>query len=260
MSTLKIQTIFDLIKNKEPRGFELLYEQHFRMIYGIAYSVTADEQMSKDAVQNVLLKLYQLEPNKFPKAHELTWLYTVTKNEALQLLRKEKSSVSMDVMGELPVMDKGIEEFADLNTYYSLIEPLSSQQKQVVTLKVLGGLSHKEIAQMLDRPIGTIQWIYNTSIKQLRIALYALSVPVVAFGAAFLYKLTSYLDSIQMGRNPRLRMAASALRFDSWIVVFGAAFVCALVAWILFFLNTDKFPLQSKSRASKERGKPASFY
>lgn len=83
MHTVKIETIFDLMKNKEPRGFELLYEHHFRMMYGIAYSVTSNDELSKDAVQNALIKLFKLDHHKFPKSHELSWLYVVVKNEAL---------------------------------------------------------------------------------------------------------------------------------------------------------------------------------
>lgn len=158
MNTVKIETIFDLMKNKEPRGFELLYEQHFRIMYGIAYSITGNDELSKDAVQNTLIKLFGLEPHKFPKTHELTWLYTVVKNEALMLLRKEKPVVDISaVAGKLPVIDKSIEDFADMENYYSLISSLNENQKQVVTLKVLGGLSHKEISRMLQKPIGTIQ-------------------------------------------------------------------------------------------------------
>ena len=48
MDTVEIKAIFDLIKNKEPRGFELLYEHYFRMMYSVAYSITSSDALSKD--------------------------------------------------------------------------------------------------------------------------------------------------------------------------------------------------------------------
>lgn len=246
MNTVKIETIFDLMKNKEPRGFELLYEQHFRIMYGIAYSVTGNDELSKDAVQNTLIKLFGLEPHKFPKTHELTWLYTVVKNEALMLLRKEKPAVDISaVTGKLPVIDKNIEDFADMENYYSLISSLNENQKQVVTLKVLGGLSHKEISHMLQKPIGTIQWTYNMSIKKLRIALSTMAAFVITFGTGFVYKLINVLNTeyviIEDMTEPSLA------QIDASVIVLGVCFLLSVATWIVFFKNSDKLPTKRKA-------------
>lgn len=156
MNQIKIETIFDLMKNKDARGFELLYQNYFRTIYGIAFSMLKNEQACQDTVQNVMIKLYQLQAEKYPSSHEMSWLYTVTKNEALMLLRKEKSTINLDDAPELPVMDAGIEDYADMERFYSIIAPLSERQQKVIAMKILGGMSHREIAEVLESPIGTL--------------------------------------------------------------------------------------------------------
>lgn len=243
MGDLKLETIFDLIKNKETLGFEALYKQHFPMIYGIAYSVTGDDTQSKDVVQNVFIKLFQLKADKFPESHEMTWLYTVTKNEALQVMRKEKQVLNVAAIKELPIMDKGIEEFTDMDTYHSLIESLNDQQKQVVTLKVLGGLSHREIAQILGKPIGTIQWIYNTSIKHLRRALCALCGFIIILGGSFIVRLYDYLTRPEM---PQLMGATTSPEVDKILIALGLAFIGAVGAVVIFIRNSDKLPVKIK--------------
>ncbi len=251
MDTVKIETIFDLMKNKESRGFELLYEQYFRIMYGIAYSVTGNDELSKDAVQNTLIKLFRLEPQKFPKTHELTWLYTVVKNETLMLLRKEKPTVDINAVAEiLPVIDKSIEDFADMDNYYSLISSLNENQKQVVTLKVLGGLSHKEISHLLQKPIGTIQWTYNMSIKKLRVALSTMAVYVIMLGTGFVYKLiraldTEYIEIPEMDNS--VNVPAPPI-IDAWVIVLGICFLLSVTALIVFFRNSDKLPTKRKDR------------
>ena len=82
------------------------------------------------AVQNALIKLFGLNQQKFPKAHELSWLYVVVKNEALMMLRKEKPSADISAFeNKLPVMDKEIEDFVDMENYYTLISSLNETQK-----------------------------------------------------------------------------------------------------------------------------------
>ena len=253
MNSVKIETIFDLIENKESRGFELLYEQYFRIMYGIAYSVTGNDELSKDAVQNTLIKLFGLDQHKFPKEHPLTWLYVVVKNEALMLLRKEKPTVDISgVVEKLPVFDKGIEDFADMENYYDLISSLNEKQKQIVTLKVLGGMSHKEITQMLQKPIGTIQWIYNTSIKKLRVVLSAMAAFVIMLGTGFIYKLiralnTQYIDIPEMEMEPPVSIPTPP-QVDAWVIALGVSFLLFVMAWIIFFKNSDKLPTKRKAQ------------
>jgi RNA polymerase sigma-70 factor (ECF subfamily) len=251
MDTIKIDTIFDLIQNKEPCGLELLYEQYFRTMYGVAFSITGDDELSKDAVQNTLIKLFSLQPHKFPKAHALTWLYSVVKNETLMLLRKEKHSIDISTIAEkLPAVDKSIEDFADMENYYSLISSLNEKQQQIVTLKVLGGMSHKEISNMLQKPIGTIQWTYNMSIKKLRVALSTMAAFAIMLGTGFVYKLIRTFD-IEYVEIPEMDSSVNVPTppiIDAGIIALGICFLLSVTVLIVFFRNSDKLPTKRKAR------------
>lgn len=171
MTEIKLSTVLDLIKNRNQTGFDLLYEHHYKLLFSTAFTITKSEEDSRDVVQNVAYKLAKMSANKFPETGQVAWLYRVVKNEAINFMKNRKECEQLDDSIEIPIIDKNLNELFDMEHYYSLIENLNENQKKVVTLKVLGELSHKEIAMMLDKPIGTIQWIYNTSIKQLRISL-----------------------------------------------------------------------------------------
>lgn len=247
MNKNEIEIMFDLMKQKHKQGFELLYKNYFRLMYGIAYSVSNQDELSKDAIQNTLMKLYLLDEKKFPDKYHLTWLYTVVKNETLMLLRKEKSSVEFDMVKEvLPQMDQAIEQFVDLQQYYDMISPLNAKQKQIVTLKVLGGMSHKEIAKMLDKPIGTIQWTYNRSIKKLRMILTTLTTMVLLTGSEFIYRVVAAFktkDTVVESVSPKV---VPQQPVDIWIYIFGILCCFFIVAWILFFTKSDKIPTKHK--------------
>lgn len=199
MTEIKVSTVLDLIKNKNQTGFELLYQYHYKLLFSTAFTITKNEEDSRDVVQNVAYKLAKMPSNNFPETGQVSWLYRVVKNEAINFMKSRKQYDSLDENIEIPVFDKDLNEIFDMDHYYSLIESLNENQKKVVTLKVLGDLSHKEIAQMLDKPIGTIQWLYNTSIKQLRISLTAMASFVILLATSAgvrCYKLYSDMLSL----------------------------------------------------------------
>lgn len=244
MKDIKNEYIFDLMKNKDPKGFELMYKHHFRTMYGVAFTIMRDESKSYDVVQNVMVKLYRLPYEKFPTSNELTWIYKVTKNEALQLLRKEKTAIGLDDIPEIKGYSNSIDEFTDMENYYDLIKTLNDKQKNIITLKVLGGLSHKEIARMLNIPMGTIQWIYNTSIKKLRVALTVLSTFVVVSGTAFGHKMFNYYNSLDIS-IPEMELpeiTPVTPEISGGLIISGVLFAASIISLIIFFRESEKIP------------------
>ena len=98
----------------------------------------------------------------------------------------------MDELPEIPVPERQLEMLEDMETVQSMLSSLDQKRQNVVTLKVLGGLSHKEIAQLLSMPVGTVQWLYNTSIKSLRRTLTALASVAIVSAGGLMYQVTQY--------------------------------------------------------------------
>lgn len=244
MQNNDIKRILELVKEKDPSGFDLLYQHYFRFLFSIAYSVLNNEEDSYDVIQSVMLRLYQLDKNLFPGGHELSWLRTVVKNEALMRLRREKPAVPLEETADFPIFDQRIEDFVDMDAFHQLIAPLNERQKKVVSMKILGNMTHKEIAQMLSIPIGTVQWIYAASIKKLRHALTTLAALALIFGGGFGYQLVRYLQApsevpgdIGISSIPAAEPAVSP-----WLVLFLVLFLSAAAACILFLKFSDRIP------------------
>lgn len=249
MKNNDLKQILTLVKEKDPAGFELLYLHYFRFLFSIAYSVLNSEEDSYDVIQSVMMRLCQLDEKHFPAGHELSWLKTVTKNEALMHLRKEKATVSLEEAAELPILDQKIEDFVDMDTFHALTAPLNEQQKKVVSMKILGGMTHREIARMLSMPAGTVQWIYATSIKKLRRCLTALASLVLVSGGGLGYQLIQYFRSPAEAPGDvgisSITPAAPAL--SPWLIIFLALFLASAAAFILFFNFSDRIPTKRLS-------------
>lgn len=246
MSGINIQTIFDLIKNKENFGLELLYKEYNKMMFAVAFSITKNEEDSKDVVQNILLKLTTLDKDKFPKHGGKSWLYSVIKNEALNYIKKDKRVVYTDKLIDVPIVEENICELFDMENYYDMISTLSDKQKEVVTLKVLGDMSHKEISKILNKPIGTIQWIYNTSIKRLRLVFTAMSTLLFVILGGIVYRISSIkveegsgISTSSVGEKTSL---ITKILSDEVCVCMLIIFCVLLLGTTLFYKNSDKIP------------------
>ena len=247
---ITVTEIFDLLRGGNQRdGVDFLYRYHYNKMYGVAFSIVRKEDVSQDIVHNVVYKLLLLDVSKFPSSNELTWLYTVVKNEALMFLRNNSTPlISLDDIQEPISEDRDIHDFVDMESYYSMIKGLNDEQRQVVTLKVLGGYTHKEISAMLGKPIGTIQWIYNTSVKKLKVMLTSIFISIIGLGVGFVYRLKHYIEIILYfeTENPG---HSFIIPFDYMIIVYGTLAVAAIIAFVVTFIKSYKIPTKADRKS-----------
>lgn len=93
---LNLKILLRNLKNRNKEVMQELYSNYNKVIYGIAFSILKNKEDSEDVVQIVFSKLYVLDKEKLPKEKEATWLYSVTKNEALSILKKKYNNVSLE--------------------------------------------------------------------------------------------------------------------------------------------------------------------
>ncbi len=229
---VSIEDIFQVFRDgASQQGAALLYRHYYKTMYGIAFSVLKRDDDCQDVIHNIVCKFLRLDASKFPDNHGLSWLYTVTKNEALMFLRKEPALESVDEISAIVEEDKNIRDYVDMDSYYAMISGLNDVQKQVVTLKVLGGCTHREIAEMLGKPVGTIQWIYNSSIKKLKILLSVLFAATVFAWAKCISKIVDYV--LLRNSSPNVSIEANQIQLEVAIVFYGfLAVLLSIVFWV----------------------------
>jgi len=177
----KIKQLFEELKNGNKEVLEEIYNKYHKTIYGIAFSILNNKDDSEDIVQSVLIKIYTLDNSKLPKENVASWLYTLTKNEALQFLRKQKNNIDLDSIYDLTDNNNEIDNLINKETYNKLISKLSHKEKEIVSLKIISNLSFEEISQLLGEKIGTVKWRYYKSIYALKLLLSNLSMSIVTF-------------------------------------------------------------------------------
>lgn len=106
----ELKELFIEIKYNNKIAFEKLYNKYNKLVYGIAFSILKNEQEAEEIVQNTFLKIYQLNKEKLPSSNEASWLYSITKSEALILLRKKKIEINIDKVYDIKCEDTNLKK------------------------------------------------------------------------------------------------------------------------------------------------------
>ncbi len=178
---VELREIFQRIKNDDKDAFELLYKNYHDLIFGIAFSILKNRENSEDVTQDIFAKLININKDKLPTQCEASWLYSVTKNESLQFLRKHKKNIDIDELYSLESESDEIDDIVDMNSYYKLLEGLKPIDKEIISLRVLSDFTFEKISQILNMPLGTVQWRYYKAIHCIKLSISNLAAFVVVF-------------------------------------------------------------------------------
>ena len=177
----ELRELFIEIKYSNNIAFEKLYKNYKNLVYKIAYSILKNSYDSDDIVQIVFEKIYSIDKDKLPTRNESSWLYSVTKNETINYLNKKKNHIELEEIYEIEDNNNEINELINKDSYNRLIGKLNENEKEIISLKILSNLSFKEIAKLLNKPTGTIKWIYYKSINTLKLLLSNLAMFIISF-------------------------------------------------------------------------------
>lgn len=175
------QLFIELKSSNNKVAFETLYKKYNKLVYRIAFTILKNKEDSEDIVQTVFSKIYSLPKDKLPIDNIATWIYSVTKNEAISLYRKRKNTIDLDCMYEIADSDDEINRIVDQDRYNRILSKLNDKEKEVVSLKILTNLTFDEIAKLLDEPAGTVKWRYYKSIHTLKLLISNLGMFIITF-------------------------------------------------------------------------------
>ncbi len=154
------------MQNGDKIAFEEIYEQLKTPIYTIILRITQDNALSEDILQEVFLKLYR-SPLKPQIENPRAYLFQMARNLAIDNVRKQQPRFadleSIENLAYLPTDDFSLRMDID-----HAMKRLPLQERQIVSLHINGELKFREIANMMDIPLGTVLWKYQKAIKWLR--------------------------------------------------------------------------------------------
>lgn len=142
-------------------------------LIGYATTFLHDVERARDVVQDTFIRLYQQDVDKV-KGGLKAWLFTVCRNRALDVIRKERriTNLEEEQMARVPSGRRTPSERADLEErvgqVHEALNRLSENQREVILLKFEQGLSYQEISEVTGLSSGNVGFLLHTGLKRLR--------------------------------------------------------------------------------------------
>lgn len=169
MTDKELQSKLYHIANGDISAFEEVYNDMKTPIMTVIARIVQNRETAEDILQEVFIKLYYSPPVDISKPR--AYIFKTASNLAVDYLRKSKQTVSLeDCEGMLYAPESDRSEKLDIER---ALEKLEDGERQVVTLHINGGFKFREIAEILDMPLGTAVWRYQKAVKRLRELLQA---------------------------------------------------------------------------------------
>jgi len=160
------------------RFVEDAIDQYESQLIGYATTILHDVDRARDVVQDTFIRLCNQEPDDVAE-HLKTWLFTVCRNRAFDILRKNKriepinevrwrKTASPDHSPDHEILAR--ERYEEVMRH---LERLPDNQRECILLKFQQGLSYHEIEKVTGLKQGNIGFLIHTGLKRVRATLPA---------------------------------------------------------------------------------------
>lgn len=166
-----------LMRSGEARAFEVMFDRHATVAYSLARRICRQERMAEDVVQEAFLSVWRGAGRFDPSRGSVrTWVLSVVHHRAIDAVRRARVNDGRIVCDEFAVQQIAAPELTEVEVVRRseahqirhALDQLPVDQRRVIELSYFDGLTHHQIAQLLDVPPGTVKGRIRLGMQKLR--------------------------------------------------------------------------------------------
>jgi RNA polymerase sigma-70 factor (ECF subfamily) len=180
LRVLADEELMQLVYRSNADAFEVIYDRHADAAFSLAHRICAHRALAEDVVQEAFLSLWRTRSRyDRDRGSVRTWVLGIVHNRAIDALRRRavrdrgivddeglQERVAAPERTELDVARR--EEAREIR---DALADLPDEQSRVIELAYFGGMTHVQIASMLDTPVGTVKGRMRLGLAKMRMAL-----------------------------------------------------------------------------------------
>lgn len=151
--------------------FPEVYEQTRKPVFFMIFNILHDRALSEDIMQDAYMKMIESMPN-YQNRNFLSFMLTIAKNMAINEFNRRKKTtytdLDIDLFAPVDLMNHLEGDVVKKEMVQEALKALTEIERSIFLLYNLEELTHREIAQILDKPLGTITWMYQKALSKLR--------------------------------------------------------------------------------------------
>ena len=170
-------TLILRLREGDQKALFTLYDRYSGALYGVALKMCRDQTLAQDLLQETFIKIWQKIDTYDPdKGKFYTWAYRITRNTALNALRKSSPLIHEEDLGVYE--DTEQEETKDYGGLNGVLNKLEPHHQTAINLVYFKGYTHREAHEKMGVPLGTFKSYVRQALRKLRefrTELYVLS-------------------------------------------------------------------------------------
>lgn len=138
----------------------LVYDRYCQAAWTVAMTVTRADHLAQEAVQEAFLRAWRSAGSYDPGRDIGPWLFTITRYAAVDLMRREMRPTRgghEPQERDAPVESPGMDEAWLAWAVRAALDKLADHEREIIRLSFFEDLTHVQIAERLDLPLGTVK-------------------------------------------------------------------------------------------------------
>lgn len=171
MDEKRLEKAMVALQNGDGNALADIYELTSRGVFTFVLPILHDYQLAEDVMQDTYVSCYDNIKGYKVGTNPRNWLLTIAKNAALSKLKKRNREMSYDFSTDNH--PDGVYYLGDIDspTIALANKVLAEDEFNIVMMYAVGEYKHREIAEILHLPLGTVTWKYANALKKLKKAL-----------------------------------------------------------------------------------------
>lgn len=171
------ETLLTEVAKGDQAAFGQLYDRIAGTVYGLIRRVLRDPAQSEEVTQEVLLEIWRSAPRfDSTRGTANAWIMTMAHRRAVDRVRSEQASRDRDDRAGVraqrtdafDVVAEEVELRLEHQQVRAALEQLTELQREAVELAYYGGYTYREVAELLDTPLGTVKTRLRDGLIRLR--------------------------------------------------------------------------------------------
>ena len=160
-------------------AFEQLYDRVAGSVLGVVRRILRDPAQSEEVTQEVLVEIWRTAARFDPeRGSATTWVLTMAHRRAVDRVRSAQASTDRDtraaILGHMPAHDEvseAAEASLEREQVRRALDSLTPLQREAVRLAYYGGYTHRQVAELLGVPLGTVKTRLRDGLIRLRVTM-----------------------------------------------------------------------------------------
>lgn len=176
---LEDEVLLKLIALSQENALSELYDRYSRLVYSMAMNSLGESSLAEEVTQDVFLRIWQKADTYLSGQSKVsTWIASITRHRAIDVIRRRKARPEgyLDPWATMEKLDfpedmdveEEVETAQQRQRVRQAIAQLPEEQRQALAYAYFQGYTHREIAELLNQPLGTVKTRIRMAMQKLR--------------------------------------------------------------------------------------------